>query len=243
VLPCDLTDKEQVKTLLAQTNPDAVINLAAYTDVDGCENDPAKAMAFNAGIPENLAAAMTPDHYFIQISTDQVYGDKSPHKEADVSPLNIYGQSKYEGELRALAHGNTTVLRVNMFGHSKTPGRTSLSDFYIDSFTQKKKITIFQDVFFSPLSFPTLSGIIGQILDKKLHGIFNVGSQDGMSKLDFALLIARHKGLDTSNATVINSSDIPARARRPKDMRMDVSRLENALNISMPTLLDEVKTL
>jgi dTDP-4-dehydrorhamnose reductase len=76
-----------------------------------------------------------------------------------------------------------------------------------------------------------------------MTGVFNTGCRKGASKADFALSIARHKGLQTETAKVGSSAVMPDRAPRPKDMRMDVSRIENALGRPMPTLEEEVKKL
>ena len=126
------------------------------------------------------------------------------------------------------------------FGPSRTEGRASLSDFVVEALRQKKPITLFQDILFSPLHMDTLARYVRRSIEEELRGVFNLGCREGMSKADFALSIARHKGLPTTSATMGESHHLLGRARRPADMRMDVSLIEEAIGETMPTLECEI---
>jgi dTDP-4-dehydrorhamnose reductase len=214
------------------------------TDVDRCEREPAAATAANRDTAANLAAALSSSGRLIVISTDQVYPDSAgPHREEATGPVNVYGQSKLAGEQAGLAHPRALVLRTNFFGPSRTEGRQSLSDFVISSLGQKKPVTFFADVLFSPVHMATLADLVVTVADGDLAGVFNAGCRNGKSKAEFALAIACRFGLPTGSATIGNSNSLPARAPRPSDLRLDVARLEQALGRPMPTLEDEVAKL
>ena len=240
----DCRDAQAVAEALRRVRPDAVVLALGFTDVDGCERDPEKARAVNEGCARNVASALGADVPLVYISTDQVYPDTpGPHAEGGEGPVNEYGASKLAGERAALAHPRSLVLRVNLFGPSLTPGRASLSDFFEGALRAGEPVTLFADVLFSPLHMRTLSALVAEALSKGLTGVYNLGSRDGMSKHDFALALAAHKSLSTGSATRGESSRIPGRAVRPHDMRMDVSRIEQALGRTLPTLKKEIELL
>lgn len=242
--PCDFTDPAAVDALVKQVQPNAVIHLIALTNVDECENNPEQAQTINADTVKTLVQALPPETHLTYISTDQVYSNTDgPHTEGTENPVNVYGSSKLNGEEEALKHSEALTLRVNLFGPSQTQGRQSLDDFFIKSFKNGDAITMFEDVYFSPLHMSTLSQIVSKAVDARLSGAYNLGTRDGMSKADFALKLAKHLGLDPSAAQIGKSAHITGRALRPKDLRMDVGKIEQALGIQMPTLEQEIQKL
>lgn len=242
--PCDLTDRAAVDALIASVSPTHVIHTAAYTDVDGCERDPQKADTLNRLAVANLAAALPASARLVQVSTDQVYPDAPGlHREGNEGPVNAYGRSKLAGEAAALVRPNSVAVRVNFFGPSRTPGRKSLSDFVVESLRAKKTITLFEDVLFSPLHVATLAGLLVEIATGTMTGAFNLGCNNGTSKAAFGLDVARNEGLSTDTVTIGSSSSVAMRAPRPRDLRMDVSRIEAALGRAMPDLAHEIALL
>jgi dTDP-4-dehydrorhamnose reductase len=239
--PCDLTDRESVARLLDAAEPDMVVHAAGLTDVDDCERDAAAAFAANRDTAAAIAGALPAEARLVHISTDQVYRDsEGPHSEADTGPVNVYGQSKLAGEEAALTHSRTLVLRTNFFGPSRTPGRRSLSDFVVDSLSAGRSITLFDDILFSALHMATLAALVVEMAVSDASGVYNAGSRTGMSKAEFGLAVARHLSLPTDRASVGRSDCLPGRARRPHDLRLDVSRLEEARGRAMPTLEEEI---
>jgi dTDP-4-dehydrorhamnose reductase len=241
----DLTDFDGARTLLQATRPDAVVNLAALTNVDRCESHPQEAYASNTRIVETIAAALQavgPRAHLVQISTDQLYDGTGPHAERDVTLTNYYAFSKYAGELAAQVV-DSVILRTNFFGRSRHPARRSFSDWLVESVQQGRPLQVFDDVLFSPLSLDRLSGLICQVIDRRMQGVFNLGSHDGLSKADFCFSLARALGLPTSGMTRASSSSSPLNAYRPKDMRMDCSRFEAAVGSRLPTLTEEIESM
>ncbi len=237
----DILDKDAMAALIQAEQPDTVINAVALTDVDACERDPERADALNRGPAAALAEILAPRACLVHLSTDQVYpGNAGPYEEDRTDPINVYGRTKLAGELAASTHQNSLVLRVNFFGRSRTAGRFSLSDWLTQSAREGRAITLFSDSLFSPLRMETLAGITRNLVADGIRGTYNLGSRDGASKAWFARRLAAALNLPLTNATEGVSADLPGRAPRPKDMRMDVAKLETAAGLELPTLAQEI---
>jgi dTDP-4-dehydrorhamnose reductase len=244
-LHADLTDFGQVSFALNKVRPDAIVNLAAQTNIDECEKCPQNAYLANVKIVENLVRWIENNgnsSHLVQLSTDQIYDSLGPHKEGDISLKNYYGFSKYAGELVA-AKVNSTILRTNFFGQSRSLGRLSFSDWLVDSLIKEKEITVFDDVYFSPLSLQRLVELLGLVALKRQQGIFNLGSREGMSKADFAFYLAKVLGLPTGKMSRGGVGTAKLTANRAKDMRMDSSNFEKVFEVKLPTLRQEIESL
>ncbi len=238
---CDLTDREKTAEVVAAHSPSVTIHAAALTNVDDCENFPDNADLQNRAATANLVAALPKGSRLLFISTDQVYPDEvGLHKEGTEAPVNQYGKSKLEGELEALGHGNAIAVRTNLFGPSLTEGRQSLSDFIIQNLSSAAPTTLFRDVLFSPLHFDTLAACLWKLAMSDYTGVCNLGSREGLTKAEFGLAVAAHKRLSLQNVRIGNSTDQPGRARRPLDLRMDVTRAEEILELQLPSALEEI---
>ena len=240
----DATDPDACARVLQDIRPRLVVHAVGLTNVDACRANPERARAVNAGTVANLVCFLPPMCRLVYISSDQVYPDTAgPHREEDAEPVNEYGLSKLAGEAEALKHPRALVLRTNIFGPSRTPGRTSLSDFVVDNLSQGKPVTLFEDIFFSPLHMESMANWMVRCIEAGLDGVFNLGSREGMSKKEFAMAVAAHKNLSTATASSGSGVAVPGRDRRPRDMRLDLSRIEAALGTAMPTLQQEVELL
>lgn len=241
----DLTVSNQVTTLLDKTMPAVIVNLAALTNVDECERNPQNAYMTNVRIVENLSKWMQGKGnacHLIQISTDQVYDGIGLHTEDDITLSNFYGFSKYAGELVA-ATVSSTIVRTNFFGPSQCPARSSLTDWLVQSLKQGESITVFDDVRFSPLSLRRLVELLEQLIVRKQQGVFNLGSREGMSKADFAFILAEVLGLSNKNMTRGTSDKVNFTAYRPKNMCMNLSYFEKIFDVRLPTLQEEIKSM
>lgn len=239
----DLNETEQAINYLDTVQPDAVLNLIALTDVDRCEAYPNEAFLANVKVVENVSNwinAQDKKVQFVQISSDQVYDGQGPHNEATPVLKNYYAFSKYAGELAAIP-ANAAVLRTNFFGKSQLKHRSSFTDWLYSALTQQSPIQLFDDVLFSPLSMTQLCKIIAQVIEKDIVGTYNVGSKEGLSKADFAYNFADALGLNTENMKRVSIDDVKiVKTYRPKDMRLDVTRIEKALSMTMPSLSQEI---
>lgn len=239
----DLTRADDVRRLLDLAQPDFIVNLAALTNVDHCESHPDEAYRTNAELVLHLVRwieASGSSAHLIQISTDQVYDGAGPHREDTICPINVYAYSKCLAE-EYVRRVDGTSLRTNFFGRSHLPGRPSFSDWIVSSLRAGKSIPVFGDVLFSPLSLPTLASSIELVLRKPAAGVFNLGARSGMSKADFAFALATAVGLPTHGLSRATVADVPLKARRPQDMRMDCEQFQ-AFGARAPELRDEIES-
>ena len=240
----DLSDTKATHNLLDQIAPTVIINLVGQISVELCQDQPNLAYLANTRVVENLVKwiQMTGGYcHLIQISSDHVYDGLGPHTEELVTLTNSYAFSKYAGELAA-ARVPSTILRTNFVGRSRVSHRESLTDWVHNSLTRYKNVQVLTDVFFTPLSMRTLSEMICLVTEKKPVGIYNLGSHNGMSKADFDFEFARCLGLQTETMSRIESTQASfLKAYRPKDMRMNVAKLERELGVTLPDLTLEIE--
>ena len=239
----DLRDRAATAAMLDAAQPDVVVNLAALTNVDTCEADPHAAYQLNTASVENLAHWLRgrAGKHLVHISTDMLYDGPGPHRESGITIRNTYAFSKVAAEIAAGAVPST-VLRTNFFGRSRCPGRASFSDWLAGALRARTPVTVFDDVYFSPLSINTLCAMIARVAEDKPAGVFNLGSREGMSKADFAFALADALGLST-DAMARGQSGAALKAYRPKDMRMDSSLFEHTMGLQLPALIDELHSL
>ena len=184
----DLISFRETDDLVASVRPDIVINLVALCNVDECQTNPNLAFLTNVKTVENISRCLAesrPDCYLVHISSDLVYDGRQLNGEGDCNPTNVYGLTKYAGELWATKI-RAAVLRTNFLGKSSTDTRNSLSDWIYERLDGGEELPAFDDVFFSPLSMSTLCDAIISVIRTQPVGIFNLGSKQGCSKAEFA---------------------------------------------------------
>jgi len=239
-----LEDITRIREFLMRVQPAAIINLIGLTNVDLCEKSPNEAYKVNVHTLERMLAAVQPLPYkprLIHISTDQVYDGCGPHLEENVTLTNYYAFSKYAAELVAVAAG-AIVLRTNFFGKSRTVKRESLTDWLYRELSAGRNIQVFEDVLFSPLSIKSLCEVIEKAVESNVEGVFNLGAHAGMSKADFAFNFANCLDLPKFAMSRVETNNVNfLKTYRPKDMRLDVSAIERAMNIRLPTLTEEIE--
>lgn len=240
----DFADAKIAETVLDSVGPDVVVNLAAATNVDACERDPNAAYAANTRVVENICGWLRDRRNggtgLIQISTDQVYDAPGANVESNVRLTNYYAFSKFAGELAAAGCG-ASIIRTNFVGPSKVAGRASLTDWLMRVLRAGEPVTLFDDVFFSPLSMATLVERLVDVIRDRPSGVFNLGAASAMSKAEFAMRFAKALDLPTTATRIAASSTAGLAAYRPKGMAMDSTRIEAALAIRLPTLEQEIE--
>lgn len=230
--PLDLDDAGRLGRQFAELAPDLVVHAAALTSVDECEADPAQARCVNAGLARNVAeAAAARDLRLVHISTDHLFaGDRSNYREDDApAPLNEYARSKLLGEdwVRQ-AHPQALVLRTNFYGwgHAR---RQSFSDWILQSLRAGREITLFDDVFFTPLLADALASAAHRLLERSAAGLFNLAGDERVSKYDFGMRLARVFGLPEAPIRRGSVAEAGLQASRPRDMSLDSGRAQALL--------------
>ena len=239
---CDVVSRPQLDSILSLIKPNIIINLVALTDVDFCESNPNLAFLVNVSTVNNIVEWMNvnKESHLIHISTDQVYDGNGPHLEPYPMLSNYYAFSKYTAEQVAI-RVPSTILRTNFFGKSRCTNRSSFTDWIYESLTQEKKITLFNDVQFSPLSIQSLLSNLKLLISTKILGIYNLASKEGFSKSEFVIQFANELNLSLDNVDIKSINDVNfMKTYRPKDMRLNVDKYEKITKLKLPKLKDEI---
>ena len=242
----DLARPGEAGALVADARPDWVIHCAAATDVDQCEADPAWAFALNRDMALYVAeAAQENGAAHLHISTDAVFdGGPGPHAEKDdAHPINVYGNSKLEGEQAVMeAYPQATIVRTNFFGWSPSE-RTSLAEWFLEHLRVGKPMPGFTDISINPLLVNQLAEMLLRVLEAELSGIYHIASHEPITKYELGVMIAQIFELDTDLIEPTESESAGLRAARPKDLSLRVEKIERELSIPMPDVGEGVASL
>lgn len=238
----DMSSKTKSQLLLSEIKPDLIVNLAALTNVDACEENIGLAYATNTRIAENISTYSNDKAgvFVVHISTDHFY-DLENSTEEDVVIYNNYAMTKYCAE-KNFKSGNAAILRTNFFGKSMSENSEGLCDSIYRLASSQVELKLFKDVFFSPVSINTLCDVILNCLKNKIPGVFNVGSKEGMSKESFLKNFLQLSGLESFKYESISVEEMGFSTSRPKDMRMDVSFFEKSYQYRLPKLINEIES-
>lgn len=213
----DIRREKETIAKIERIRPAVVINLAGYTDVDGCESNEQEAFAVNAeGMKHIAKGARRCGAKAVYLSTDYVFdGQKgSPYIEEDPPhPINLYGRSKWKGEQATLELGQEgLVIRTQwLYGkHGKNFVTTILRQA-----REKKVLSIVNDQMGSPTYTVDLSKAITALIRKEASGIFHVANSDVCSWYDFGRAILRSSGIEGIDVLPISSKELDRKAVRP----------------------------
>ena len=228
--------------VLSKNNIGVIINLIACTDIAECERNPINAFMTNAVIPKYIVDAANETNkniFIVHISSDQVYSGLNMHNEDQINPCNIYAASKLAGEIPIRSYINSCVLRTNYFGISTANNKNSFLDWLVDSINSSKEITIFKNVFFSPVGCNSLCNLINRIISIRLIGLYNFGSSKQISKADFAIMTAKILGAKETKFK-INDYFSNENIVRPLNMSMDSTKILKELKMDPLVIRNEL---
>lgn len=223
----DITDADSVNRVIAQAAPDAVIHCAAYTAVDAAEDNVELCRRVNVDGTQNIANICKKlDIPMIYISTDYVFdgeGERPWEPDDERTPLNVYGQTKYEGEL---AVQNTLekyfIVRIAwVFGvNGKNFVRTMLN-----LAKTHDHITVVNDQFGSPTYTYDLARLLVDMVLTDKYGIYHATNEGICTWYEFACEIFRQAGVKVE-VEPVSAKQYQARAKRPSNSRMNKDKLE-----------------
>lgn len=220
----DIADSDRVMQTIQASRPEAVINCAAWTDVDGCELDAARAHAANAAGPENLAkASKAVNATLVTISTDYVFDGKkagfytqrdSPH------PESVYGKSKLEGEVRAQsAHPSGTIVVRSGFIFGE--GGTNFLSTVVERARGGEKLKAISDCFGTPTYAWDLAVRLRELARLNHAGIFHVvNAGEGASFEEFARVALDAGGVIGVALESVKMDSLSRPAPRPQNSRL-----------------------
>ncbi|HEX6731804.1 MAG TPA: dTDP-4-dehydrorhamnose reductase [Pyrinomonadaceae bacterium] len=219
----NIAEPDDVRRAVDVTEPDAVINCAAWTDVDGCESDPEHAFAANARGPQNLAAATRDvDAAFVTISTDYVFdGTKGGFytQEDEPNPQSVYGRSKLEGEFRSREKNSATIIVRSGFIFG--PGGKNFLSTVIHRARRGEPLKAITDSYGTPTYAYDLARRLRELAQLKQPEIFHVANAgDGTSYAGFAREAILSAGLAEPRITGISADSLNRPAPRPRNARL-----------------------
>ena len=219
----DICDPLLLGDVFARDQPETVINCAAWTDVDACEQDPAKAQAVNALGPENLAvASRRVGATLLTISTDYVFEgsrDGFYTQRDDPNPQSVYAAAKLSGERRAqVASAKTIVVRTGfIFGSG---GRNFLST-VADRARRGEKISAIGDAWGTPTYAVHLAARLRELAQLDLPGIYHVvNAGPGASYEEFARAVVAELGGEQAAVQIVTEESLHRPAPRPRNSRL-----------------------
>ena len=261
----DITDLEAIRQMVKEKEVDAIVNCAAWTNVDGAE-DPEKydlVEKLNATAPENLAKVMKEvDGLLVHISTDYVFGAEpynTPCKEDQTgTPTGVYGLTKLHGEQKIIATGcNHVIIRTawlySEFGKNfcktmmnLTATKPELKVVFDQvgtptyAFDLAKAIVVVLNDYSTTVS-PGLTGNLSDQASYVKSGIYHYSNEGVCSWFDFTKMIAEYNGTTACKVQPCYSCDFPSPVKRPSYSVLDKSKIKSVFGVEVPYWTDSLK--
>ena len=245
----DITDFEAIRQMVKEQDVKAIVNCAAWTNVDGAE-DPEKyelVEKLNATAPENLAKAMKEvNGLLVHISTDYVFGAEpynTPCKEDQQgTPTGVYGLTKLHGEHKIIATGcNYVIIRTawlySEFGKNFCKTMMNLT-------ATKPELKVVFDQVGTPTYALDLAKAITVVLEKfdgSQTGVYHYSNEGVCSWFDFTKMIAEYNGTTACNVQPCYSCDFPSSVKRPSYSVLDKSKIKSVFGVEVPYWTDSLK--
>ena len=250
----DITDLAAVKALVAEHRIEAIVNCAAYTNVDAAESNEALAEKLNAEAPENLAQAMKEvNGLLVQISTDYVFG-KEPYnvpckEDQQGTPTGVYGLTKLHGEQRIMATGCKHVIIRTAWLYSEFGKNFCKTMMNLTSTKPQLKVV------FDQVGTPTYALDLAKAIDTVLKdysavrannqyeksGIYHYSNEGVCSWFDFTKMIAEYNGTTACDVQPCHSHEFPSPVTRPAYSVLDKTKIKETFGIRVPYWTESLK--
>lgn len=240
----DITDRNAVEQMVSEEQVGAIVNCAAWTDVDACETDSAKAAKaerINALAPAILAQAMRDvNGLLVHISTDYVFGlepyNTPCNEEQKGTPTGVYGHSKLRGEMVIRNSGMQYLILRTSWLYSEY-GRNFCRTM-MKLTAEKPQVNVVFDQTGTPTYALDLAQAITTILERESWrgntGIYNYSNEGVCSWYDFAMTIRKMAGHEACQINPCHSSEYPSPVKRPAYSVLDKSKFKQTFHLSIP---------
>ncbi|MFQ9510935.1 MAG: dTDP-4-dehydrorhamnose reductase [Lachnospiraceae bacterium] len=238
----DITDAQVVERVIKESNVDAVIHCAAYTAVDAAEDNIDLCRKVNANGTENIAKVCKElDIKMMYISTDYVFNGQGEHAwepDDEREPLNVYGLTKYEGEL-AVENNLSKYFIVRIAWVFGVNGNNFIKTM-LRLGKERGAVSVVDDQIGSPTYTYDLAVLLVDMIKTEQYGRYHATNEGLCSWYDFACEIFKQAGLDVS-VTPVDSRAFPVKATRPHNSRMSKDKLEEMGFHRLPTWQDALR--
>lgn len=231
----DITDEMLLKEKLKTYTPDVIVNTAAMTNVDACEDNKEECDRLNVSVVEYLKEyAEKRKVHLIHLSTDFIFdGKKGYYKETDEpNPLSYYGKSKLKSEKTLVSSSiDYTILRtILVYGKVFDMSRSNIVLWVKKTLEEGKELSIVKDQFRMPTYVESLACACKLAIDRKAKGIFNVSSNKLLSIYEIAIEIAEVFDLNKELIKPISTRSLNQKAVRPVKTGFDLNKSIEELN-------------
>jgi len=239
----DIREEQGTIAKIDSARPETVINVAAYTDVDGCELDEEKAFAINAeGMRHVALGALKCNAKVVYLSTDYVFDGKKrePYLEDDSpNPINVYGFTKLKGEqyARDLVKDVLIVRTQWLYGRH---GKNFIASI-LRGAREKGVLSIVDDQIGSPTYTVDLAKAIAVLIRHDTRGIYHVANGDLCTWHAFGLAILKLSGLTDVKVIPISSEDLGRPAARPSYSVLNTEKLKREIGMNMRPWLEALE--
>ncbi len=239
-------DPLDMKTIISDSKADVVINTIALTDIEFCERNPDIAHSINVTAAENIAKITnTMGAKLVHISSDHIFNGSTPWNTEDTTamPVNVYAKTKLSAEEAVInSCPNSLVIRTNFYGIG-TSIRESFSDWIIRGLSSGSSLSMFDDVYFTPILINDLVDLLLRLITNEASGIYHIAGSDRISKYDFAVILSEIFQLEHSYIKPSSIDSIDHLVKRPKDMSLSSRKTEQAIGIPMPDIKSGISRL
>ncbi len=224
----DITKPELVEKVITESNVDVVMHGAAYTAVDAAEDNEELCRRINAYGTENIAKVCKKlDLPMVYISTDYVFdgqGERPWEPDDDRDPLNVYGQTKYEGEL-AVQNNLEKFFIVRIAWVFGVNGKNFIKTM-LNLSKNHDTITVVNDQIGSPTYTYDLARLLVDMMETDKYGFYHATNEGLCSWYEFAVEIFRQAGIEMNVIPVTSAEYKTAKAKRPFNSRMNKDKLD-----------------
>jgi dTDP-4-dehydrorhamnose reductase len=232
----DLGSMDAIRAVMDNIKPCCVVHTAGMTSIEQCEANPELARQVNTEYAVNVASTcMERSVPMIHVSTDNFFDGTASMVNEDhvMNPVNVYGRTKADAENGILdTTADVIIIRTNFYGWGPVY-KPSFSDTIISSLRSGKQISLFEDVFYTPILIRALVKSAHDLLAMGKRGVYNLCGDDRLSKYDFGIAIARKFGFDARLISPGKLSDLSHLVRRSVDMSMCNNKASKALGRSI----------
>lgn len=244
----DITDLEAVRAIVKENDVKAIINCAAYTNVDKAEDDQEFCALLNAKAPENLAVAMKEvDGLLVHVSTDYVFGGdpyNTPCREDQKgTPTGVYGLTKLQGEQAIEASGCHHVIIRTAWLYSEF-GKNFVKTMLMLTSTKPQLSVVFDQTGTPTYALDLAEVIYGIVENRKYEGndgVYHFSNEGVCSWFDFTKMIAEYAGNTACEIKPCHSDEFPSKVKRPAYSVLDKTKIKNTFGISIPYWTDSLK--
>ena len=242
----DITKNEEVKKVFENENPDAVINCAAMTNVDYCEENQDSCWEINVKAVENLAKSCeVSKSHLLHLSTDFVFDGKSgPYTEDDKpNPLHFYAKSKLKSEeiVKKIMTNWTIARTIIIYGITDNMSRSNIVLWAKKEIENGNTINVVNDQLRSPTLAEDLAKGCISIIDKSAFGLYHLSGPKTYSILDLVHKVADFYNLDKSLILPVTSASLNQSATRPLSTGFDITKAKKDLDFNPVDFLEGIK--